>query len=360
MFSVPQTSGMGTPTLHPRFRAAAEWLSLASLLAGLLLSSSGHQVLHWLGLFAMAGGTLLAWFSHVSMRAELARAEADAHAWRSWQQASEDTVVVLGAPRGGWANWSPRHGEADGPVVLQANTRNMVGAHPAKKPNVDATSTSNAAAPSLAQLWSPDALAPLLDTVYQLRSAPDTSTAEGQPLVRSCEVALHDLDKAHASWWQHRVLACGDRVIVQSQNITPFRAAQRALHEREAFYRTLVDSLPMGVLARSTQPQTAGRYLVCNRYASDVLKVPAEQLLGTKGEQVLPEAWIQQSIEQDLQVLREPRMHRFEGLCFPTRSGDRILDLIKTPVYDADGDIDHILVIAQDVTEQRQAADQLR
>jgi diguanylate cyclase (GGDEF)-like protein/PAS domain S-box-containing protein len=342
-----QSPGMGAPTSSPRQRVAAEWLSFSCLALGLLLSSSSNVVLRWLGLAALVGGALVAWFSHLRMRAELSQALSDAQAWRAWSAACADAVVVLDAPRDGWSRWTPRQEEPQGPTVASANA--AARAQTATK--VDATS------PSRPSAWWPESLlTPLLDTVYQLTSqAPSLD-----PRSELCEVGLHTHDKALARWWQHRVLQVGDRLIVQTQDITELRAAQRALHERETFYHTLVDSLPVGIFARSTQPKTAGQYIVWNKRAADVLKVSSEHILGTKGDQLLPESWITQANVQDLQVLREPGLHRFSDLSFHTPQGERIVDLIKTPVYDADGDIDHILVIAQDVTEQRLAANQLQ
>ncbi len=342
-----QSSGMGAPTSPTRQQLAAEWLSFSALALGLVLSSSSNVVLRWLGLVALAGGALVAWFSHLRMRTELAQALNDAQAWRAWSAASADGVVVLDAPRDGWSRWTPRQEEAQGPVVAAANLAARAQAPAA----VDATSPTRPSA-----LWPEALLTPLLDTVYKLASQAPSADARAE----QCEVGLHTHDKALARWWQHRVLQVGDRLIVQTQDITALRAAQRALQERETFYHTLVDSLPVGVFARSTQPKTAGQYIVWNKRAADVLRVRSDRILGTKGEQVLPEAWITQANAQDLQVLREPGLHRFSDLRFNTPQGERIVDLIKTPVYDADGDIDHILVIAQDVTEQRLAANQLQ
>ncbi|MEY2842556.1 MAG: hypothetical protein RI920_593 [Pseudomonadota bacterium] len=356
---VSQSSDMGAPTIQPRQqRIAVEWLSFTSLALGLVLSSSSNVVLRWLGLAALAGGALVAWFSHLRMRSELAQVWNDAQAWRAWSASSSDAVVVLDAPRDGWSRWTPRQEEPQGPVVSAANAPAR-----ARGPAVVESTTPHGSshASSLnplrpSALWPEDVLSPLLDTVYQLTSQPPST----EPRTELCEVGLHTHDKALARWWQHRVVQVGDRLIVQTQDITELRAAQRALHEREAFYHTLVDSLPVGIFARSTQPKTAGQYIVWNKQAANVLNVSSERILGTKGDQLLPESWITQANAQDLQVLREPGLHRFSDLNFTTPKGERIVDLIKTPVYDADGDIDHILVIAQDVTEQRQAANQLQ
>jgi len=325
------------------------WLSLASVALGLVLSSSSNSQVRWAGLAAAAAGTLAAWFSHTNLREALGRAEADAQAWRTWQARSDDAVLVLEAPKGGWVNWSPTALDANWPVMRSANATAF------------AWSSQNAPpSPHLASLWPAEALAPLLDTIRELTRQVVPGDEPSSAASATCEATLHPHDKGLARWWQHHVTRCGDRILVQTRDVTEAKAAIKALHEREAFYRTLVDSLPVGVIARSTQPQTAGQYIVWNKHAADVLRVPPERILGSKGEHLLPERWLDQSDQQDLQVLRAPGLHEFTGLSLPTPQGERIIDLIKTPVYDADGDVDHILVIAQDVTEQRQAAEQLK
>ncbi len=346
---------MGAPTSQARLRMAAEWLSFGALVLGLVLSSSSEVVWRWLGLFTLAAGALIAWFSHLSMRSELERAQHDAEAWRCWLANSQDAMVVLGAPRDGWADWHPRQDEAQGPVVLQANdvARNSPMAMPQNG------GSSNAQ--TMGSLWQASVQPAVLETIYRTLqgASPADGDAPGAP-VGACEVVLDAHDKTRTRWWLHRIVACGDRIIVHAQDVSAFRAAQRTVVERETFYRTLVDSLPVGVVARSTQPRTAGQYLVCNRQASELLDVTPEQLIGTKGEHLLPETWVQRSYEQDLQLLRDPRPHHFEDQVLPTRHGERVIDLVKTPVYDASGEVDHILVIVQDVTEQRRAAEQLR
>jgi len=341
---------MGTPTFHLHQRVAQSWLSLASMVLGLVLSSSFSSSLgRWSGLAAVTAGALIAWFSHQNMREALGRAEADAQAWRAWQASSDDAVLVLGAPKGGWADWSPTALDAHWPVMQSANATAFAW-----------SSQPNTPTPHLANLWPADALAPLLDTIRELTRPVLPGDDADATASATCEATLHPHNKGMARWWQHHVTRCGDRIVVQTRDITEAKAATKALHEREAFYRTLVDSLPVGVIARSTQPRTAGQYIVWNKHAADVLRVPTERILGSKGEHLLPERWLDQSDQQDLQVLRAPGLHEFTGLSLPTPKGERIIDLIKTPVYDADGDVDHILVIAQDVTEQRQAAEQLK
>ena len=52
--------------------------------------------------------------------------------------------------------------------------------------------------------------------------------------------------------------------------------------------------------------------------------------------------------------------HHFQSVPMRTPKGERLFDVIKSPVRGADGQIDHILTITRDMTEHRLAADKWR
>ena len=83
-------------------------------------------------------------------------------------------------------------------------------------------------------------------------------------------------------------------------------------------------------------------------------------MLGRRASDVMPAEIAQRGDAQDQQVLDDPRTHFFPNLVFRTPQGERLIDLIKAPVYGVDGQLDHILSIATDVTESRRAAEQLK
>lgn len=161
-------------------------------------------------------------------------------------------------------------------------------------------------------------------------------------------------------WLHHQIIPLPTGVVLISRDTTEIHESIKALHEQERFYRTLVDSLPMPVFARSMREHNRGQYVVWNRQAADTMKMPAERVLGQRAEDVMPAALVTRGNQQDQQVLNEPHIHWFNNLTYATPAGELVVDLIKAPVYGADGQMDHILSIALDVTAQRQAAEQLR
>ena len=68
----------------------------------------------------------------------------------------------------------------------------------------------------------------------------------------------------------------------------------------------------------------------------------------------------ERALAMDEVMAQDPRVRLSPNLIYQTPQGPRVVDLIKAPVYGADGKLDHILSIAQDVTEQRQTSEQLR
>ena len=146
-----------------------------------------------------------------------------------------------------------------------------------------------------------------------------------------------------------------------TRDITDRRRAELALAEREQFYRTLVDSLPLPIYAKSTRAGSYGNIICWNRAAEKAMKLPASHALGRKFSDCFAPDIVQRSDEQDREVLADPRPRRYCDLPFTSPAlGERYIDLIKAPVFGADGCVDHILIIAEDITERRRTAENLR
>lgn len=337
MSSLIFTMIMGTPTLNRRPQVAAALLSTVLLGIGLTLSSSNLPSMRYLGWSLLGAICLLGWQRYRQMHLAWRQALSAQQAWQAWMAASLDGVTVI----------SPRRdllGRITGHAVVDANTRaqdlfHAQGDH------------------TLVGRTLEDLLPTALHTSLHQRVL--VALASGRP---QCEEhTLHQRGPGQPDrWLHHQIIPMGDRVALVSRDTTEAHLSIQALHEREAFYRTLVDCLPMAVYARSTRPSSAGEYVVWNKATAEVTQLSAEQVLGRKARELLPAEVIRRGDEQDLCVLRDPRVHHFNNLVYQTPRGERIVDLIKAPVYGVDGQVDHILAIAQDVTGQRQAADQLK
>jgi len=141
-------------------------------------------------------------------------------------------------------------------------------------------------------------------------------------------------------------------VLVVARDITHRIATERALSDSEAVYLSLVESLPQFILRKDL----AGRFTFGNqRYCSSHGLSPNE-LRGKTDFDLFPAELASKYVRDDKEVIRS-------GNVFETVEGHRLPDgkqifvqVVKTPVHDAQGQIIGIQGIFWDVTEQRRAA----
>ncbi|WP_290903996.1 diguanylate cyclase [Aquabacterium sp.] len=328
------TRPLSAPASPPRLRLA---IPLIGLIAGLALTSSHHPAWQWVGVSLSLCAAWAGWRARPATRGSAGGL--DDAVWQAWLEGSQDAVMVL----------TPRHdplGRFMGHMVAQAN------------------------APAQA-LFLPDGLALVGQRLQDVLPAgmPESfherlhMAWEG----RQPQVDEHALHPGHAlgqgeapRWLSHQMIPLPGGVALISRDTSAAHHAIEALHEQESFYRCLVDHLPMAVFARSARAHNAGRYVVWNREAAEVMQLSAEQVLGKRPEDILPPEMVERGRALDQALAQQPRVHHFPNLIYQTPQGPRVVDLIKAPIYGVDGQLDHILSIAQDVTVQRQAADQLR
>ena len=332
---------MGTPTRplsahasSPRLRLA---IPLIGLIAGLALTSSHHLAWQWVGASLSLGAAWAGWRTRPATRVNAG--SLDGAVWQAWLDGSQDAVMVL----------MPRHdplGRFMGHVVAQANAPAQALFMPGGAALVGQRLQD------VLPAGMPESFHERLHMAWEGR----------QPQVD--EHALHPgsaVDHgATPRWLSHQMIPLPGGVALISRDTSAAHHATEALHEQESFYRGLVDHLPMAVFARSERAHNAGRYVVWNREAAEVMQLSAEQVLGKRPEDILPLEMVERGHALDQALVQQPRVHHFPNLVYQTPKGPRVVDLIKAPIYGVDGQLDHILSIAQDVTAQREAADQLR
>ncbi|MBU0917039.1 MAG: diguanylate cyclase [Gammaproteobacteria bacterium] len=299
--------------------------------------TSSHQVpVQVAGLFLAGASGWMSWRAHARMRRALELAHRNESTWQACLQGSQDAVMVL-------ERRNDMMGRFMGYTVVQANHQ----AH---------------------QLFRTDGL-PLVGQLLK-DVVPESEHGNFHQRVRlAAESGQAQVDE-HASasperqqaqrWLHHQIIPLPSGMALISRDTTEVHESIQALREQETFYRSAVDSLPMALYARSARAHNQGRYIVWNRQAAETMQMSAEQVLGRRACDVMPSEIAQRGDAHDQLVVREPRTHFFPNLPFQTPQGERLIDLIKTPVYGVDGQLDHILSIATDVTESRRAAEQLK
>ncbi|MGE5452320.1 MAG: diguanylate cyclase domain-containing protein [Acidobacteriota bacterium] len=344
MSSFINTMIMGTPTQLRRLpKETWPLLLVLSLLIGLALTSSSQLLIHTAGVMLLAASAITpVWFMN-RWRRHVRVAEAAEATWQALLDGSQDALMVLHERRDDM-------GQKLGFRVSRANRQAHAWFGHGRRDLIGADLTDLFPLPQHKLFF------------QSLRRAQKTRlsvTQEHLYQVPAPSQPGHESGQA-PTWLHHQIIPIPEGIALVSRDTSETHHAMEALKEQESFYRTLVDSLPVAVVAKSVRPQTQDQYLVWNRAAADSMHLPTQTVLGKTPREVMPPEIAQRSEQHDAIIMQAPQTHHFQGLPFRTPAGERILDLIKTPVYGADGEMDHILTIARDMTEQRQAAEKLR
>ncbi|MFT4586768.1 MAG: PAS domain S-box-containing protein [Candidatus Binatia bacterium] len=141
-----------------------------------------------------------------------------------------------------------------------------------------------------------------------------------------------------------------------SRDVTERKLKDQALIESEALYHTLVENLPLNVFRKDLK----GRVTFGNRMYCQTTGKPLEEILGKTDYELYPAALADKYRIDDLQVTETGEtLEKIEA--HHTPDGRTIhVEVLKTPVHDAAGDIIGVQIIFWDVTARKEAEDALK
>ncbi len=142
-----------------------------------------------------------------------------------------------------------------------------------------------------------------------------------------------------------------------------FRARQsaREVRRQKSFLQALVDNLPMSVMARGMKLAERGRVVLWNPAAEFIFGVRAEDALGKTVGDFFPPDRAAAVEERDRALLESPMVQEVPRLAIDVpQRGRRLCRVVRVPVFDADDQVEYIVSITDDITEQQARADQLR
>ena len=152
--------------------------------------------------------------------------------------------------------------------------------------------------------------------------------------------------------------ACEDIGRLQDRyenELTHRRKVEQALMESEAFYQSLVETLPLAMLRKDL----TGRFTFANRLLCEALNRPLDSIIGHSDHDFFPRELAEKYRADDRHVLEQ--RSTFETTEeFQTPAGDlRYTHVVKSPVYDSAGNLVGIQGIFSDVTEKERAEREL-
>jgi len=140
------------------------------------------------------------------------------------------------------------------------------------------------------------------------------------------------------------------------RDITDRKALEREQFESLQFLRTLIETLPNPLYYEDSK----GHILGCNQALQDFLGRPAQQILGMKATDLLPESEMQDQDSPGLELLEGPGIH--EASFRRTLANGAVHHAIfrKAPFFQADGAIGGHVATFLDVTRLKQTEEALR
>jgi PAS domain S-box-containing protein len=186
---------------------------------------------------------------------------------------------------------------------------------------------------------------------------------EGGAVVREAVMRRYDRTAATLHVRLSFVSVPPEHMAIYMQEVRSPEAAETAFHEAEARYRSLVASLPDGLLVRGAD----GRVLACNDAAlamfgaktqADLLGTTARLLPGVRVETEAHEAVTELP---SMRVLRtgQPERGQAYTLIYPD-DARQFLRIASQPIVGPDGGVAGSVTTYTDITEQRKLEEELR
>jgi diguanylate cyclase (GGDEF)-like protein/PAS domain S-box-containing protein len=165
-------------------------------------------------------------------------------------------------------------------------------------------------------------------------------------------------------WWvrehAHVVLDNYQQVMYYEgtiEDITQERAAKALLHQRESLLHNLLQTIPDRVWLKDMQ----GVYLTCNEAFAAHLGVHATEVVGTNDTHWLEPELAERFLATDRMALQAGKAVTLEEeMPTPIASMGTLYEVIKTPMYDAQGNAIGVLGMARDIQQRKDAEALLR
>lgn len=156
-----------------------------------------------------------------------------------------------------------------------------------------------------------------------------------------------------------RIVVSGiDEVLVIVRDITERKKLERELSQTSRFLNSIVENIPLALFAKDVNDDF--RYVLWNRAAEEVYAIPREEVIGHTMYNFMS-AEIAERVQMEHQPLIEGgKLIVVEEIFRSKFKGNIWQRIMKLPLMNEQGDVTHLIYIAEDVTERKQAEEALR
>jgi len=150
----------------------------------------------------------------------------------------------------------------------------------------------------------------------------------------------------------------GTMAVSVSIDITERQQAQEALQAQKDFLQTVIDANPNAIYVKDQE----GRYLLANQACADFFGITVGEVLGKTDTELHPsQVQAERFIAADQEVINTKQQKLMpENFCLTSTDEVRCYQTIKKPLLYPDGQVSQVLGVSTDITEFKQAGEQLR
>src|ERR1035438_5837495 len=140
------------------------------------------------------------------------------------------------------------------------------------------------------------------------------------------------------------------------EDITQRRQAEENVRTSEALYHSLVETLHQNILRKDL----LGRFTFANQQFCKILGRPLEDIVGKTDFDLFPRELAEKYQRDDRRVIQTGKPYETVEEHQPPSSEKIYVQVVKTPLYGADGSIIGLQGIFWDITQQRLAEEKIR
>jgi sigma-B regulation protein RsbU (phosphoserine phosphatase) len=140
------------------------------------------------------------------------------------------------------------------------------------------------------------------------------------------------------------------------EDITQRRMAEEKLRHSEALYHSLVETLPQNIFRKDLE----ARFTFGNQQFCKTMGRPLEEIIGKTDFDFFPPELAEKYRADDMGVMETGNTYETIEQHQPTGHEKIFVQVVKTPIYGADGKIVGLQGIFWDITEQRRAEERIR
>lgn len=132
--------------------------------------------------------------------------------------------------------------------------------------------------------------------------------------------------------------------------------AEQRIENQLSFFKTIINTLSIPVFIKDLN----GKFVECNKAFCEYVYVEKDKVIGFTSYDLLPENAAKETEKYDMEILTNLRAIRTETTFIDRREIEHYIQYVKSPLLGANGEIQGILGIINDITEYKKLQDEIK